>query len=87
MAEVDRLRESIAVYPLVVRNQASRPADNRSGKQQRGRQPKDKVLHVTMSFGAALRLPGEDIEALMKRADKALYKAKQNGRNRVERAR
>ncbi|QQD20966.1 diguanylate cyclase [Oceanospirillaceae bacterium ASx5O] len=86
-AEVDRLRESIAVYPLVVRNKAGRPADNRSGKQQRGRQPKDKVLHVTMSFGVALRQPGEESEMLMKRADKALYKAKQNGRNRVERAR
>ena len=71
----------------MVRNKAGRPADNRSGKQQRGRQPKDKVLHVTMSFGVALRQPGEDIEMLMKRADKALYKAKHNGRNRVERSR
>jgi len=39
-----------------------------------------------MSFGAARRNSGESIEDLMKRADKALYKAKENGRNRVEKA-
>jgi diguanylate cyclase len=38
---------------------------------------------VTFSAGVAQLLPGEDPEALLKRADEALYKAKHGGRNRV----
>lgn len=87
VASTNELREKIALYPLHVRNQQQRPRSNKQGKSQRGADNKGKVLHVTMSFGAALRKVDEDIDALMKRADKALYKAKQSGRNRVERAR
>lgn len=36
---------------------------------------------VTASFGAALLEPGEDWESWLKRADDALYQAKDNGRN------
>jgi diguanylate cyclase (GGDEF)-like protein len=39
---------------------------------------------VTISIGAACFEPGEDEAALIKRADAALYAAKNNGRNRVE---
>ena len=38
---------------------------------------------VTVSVGAAEYIPGEDIEALISRADAALYKAKQTRRNKV----
>jgi diguanylate cyclase (GGDEF)-like protein len=47
---------------------------------------KDNVLHVTISVGVAT-FPSQHIEnskALIECADKALYKAKDNGRNRVE---
>ncbi len=43
-----------------------------------------KVLTQTASFGIACYLPGESKDDLILRADKALYKAKENGRNRVE---
>jgi two-component system cell cycle response regulator len=46
----------------------------------------DKVLHVTISVGVAT-FPHEaigDSKALIESADKALYRAKKNGRNRVE---
>ena len=39
---------------------------------------------ITASFGASLYIKGEDINKLVKRADDALYRAKENGRNRIE---
>jgi diguanylate cyclase (GGDEF)-like protein len=41
-------------------------------------------LRVTSSFGVTSLTPEEDIGAAIKRADGALYRAKANGRNRVE---
>jgi diguanylate cyclase (GGDEF)-like protein len=41
------------------------------------------VGQVTASFGVALAEPCESLEGLIKRADDALYEAKQAGRNRV----
>jgi len=41
---------------------------------------------VTSSFGVTTLVPGEDFDALVKRADEALYLAKSGGRNRVEAA-
>jgi diguanylate cyclase (GGDEF)-like protein len=38
---------------------------------------------VTASFGLATFRPGEALEALINRADEAMYRAKVNGRNRV----
>ena len=83
---IEATRERIAAYPLMVRNRQQRPDTQRQGKKQRGQNNDSKTLNVTMSFGAARRNSGESIEDLMKRADKALYKAKENGRNRVEKA-
>jgi diguanylate cyclase (GGDEF)-like protein len=40
--------------------------------------------HVTVSIGVAVADPGEDIEAVIERADHALYVAKRSGRDRVE---
>jgi diguanylate cyclase len=40
-------------------------------------------LLITFSAGVALRLPGEDQTALVHRADRAMYKAKHSGKNRV----
>lgn len=41
---------------------------------------------VTLSCGVAQMLPGETLEALISRADAALRRAKENGRDRVEAA-
>ena len=46
--------------------------------------PVDESLHVTISIGLAEYRAGEDVEDTLKRADVALYRAKDAGRNRVE---
>jgi diguanylate cyclase (GGDEF)-like protein len=48
------------------------------------RQTLPKVGSVTCSFGVARLLPDDTPESLIKRADDAMYRAKQGGKNRVE---
>jgi diguanylate cyclase (GGDEF)-like protein len=43
----------------------------------------DKKIKLTISVGATLFEKGEDLEQLLSRADRALYEAKQSGRNLV----
>ena len=44
------------------------------------------VLNVTASFGLCAASRSLSVEQMIERTDKALYRAKQGGRNRVERA-
>jgi len=39
---------------------------------------------VTVSIGGYFCLPGDDVDTILRHADQALYKAKQQGRNRVQ---
>jgi PleD family two-component response regulator len=41
-------------------------------------------LKVTISLGVAVQRPGDALSALMARAEEALYRAKNGGRNRCE---
>ena len=43
-----------------------------------------RVGHKTASFGVTLAVPDEPVEDALQRADQALYRAKELGRNRVE---
>ena len=45
--------------------------------------PGGQALELTLSLGVAIRQAGEPSDALLARADRALYEAKTNGRNRV----
>lgn len=49
-----------------------------------GKIPFAEVGSITCSFGVAYYQPGDTAETLLARADDALYRAKSNGRNRIE---
>jgi len=70
---VERIRQSVQKKPVEL------------GEVQHGNTKIIQSLPVTMSFGAATAMPGTRIDTadLIKRADKALYKAKDSGRNKV----
>jgi diguanylate cyclase len=44
---------------------------------------KESIGHITVSIGVACHRPGETLTDLIERSDRALYAAKQGGRNRV----
>jgi len=45
--------------------------------------PGGAAVETTMSIGVTLAVPGENTDALVARADEAMYRAKQTGRNQV----
>ncbi|MEO1366017.1 MAG: GGDEF domain-containing protein, partial [Acidobacteriota bacterium] len=86
---LDALRQGIAARPFVVRS-PGRPAGKPpkgsagGGKTSGGAKTVEKSLKVTVSIGVAERGDKKPTpEAVMKAADRALYKSKKAGRNRV----
>jgi diguanylate cyclase len=43
----------------------------------------ESIGQVTLSVGVAIAMPGDNLEALLERADAAMYTAKRGGRNRI----
>ncbi len=84
---LEELRAAVAGKSFVVR-QPDRPKDPKQGQKQRGKgkggktKSRDKTVPITISLGAAgPQGLTDNPEAVLKRADEALYKAKEGGRN------
>ena len=71
--------EFMIILPHTGRNEAKKVAE----KLRISVQEHKKIVPITMSFGVTEYIKGESEDFIYKRADEALYKAKQSGRNRV----
>lgn len=83
LPHLESVRKSIEEYRLAIRSD-DRPNDAALGKGKRGSRNRTNEVSVTISIGVAES--GEEhggSSAVMKAADKALYRAKSKGRNQV----
>jgi diguanylate cyclase (GGDEF)-like protein len=76
--------EFVAILPGAAKDVAVAAERVRAAFQAAGVMVADQPVGATVSIGIAGGEPGTDVTALIAAADKALYKAKQNGRNRFE---
>ena len=81
LARLEAGRIAVAASRFTLRS-GDRPK-GKQGKEKRGVEGGRHGLSVTVSMGAAARGAGEQAQALLKRADDALYAAKAAGRDRV----
>lgn len=77
------VKEALDATRLRIADYALYPKSLERKKSQRGKKIKRKPLHITASFGVAQHHSGQRYDQVLERADKALYKAKQSGRNCV----
>ncbi len=80
---LEELREAIANYPMHIRDIETRPLNDVEGKRKRGTTKNQETVQITVSIGVADSQEDSRTANVLKVADKALYKAKQNGRNQI----
>lgn len=78
------IEEDIFIVRGPNRSQRERP--ERRETESRKRQPRAVETAVTVSIGLASSELSDDVQEVIRAADKALYRAKNNGRNRLEMA-
>ncbi len=71
--------EFAVILPHITVNEAAKVAE----KLRTSIEKHKKILPITMSFGAVQYIKGESTDSIFKRADNALYEAKNSGRNKV----
>lgn len=82
---LEELRASVEAYTLTLRGK-DRPASSKDGKTRRGGGARARAVSVTVSIGVAERSDRYPTPAeVLRAADRALYRAKNRGRNQVSR--
>jgi len=83
LPHLEVVRQAVASYQMQLRDKDSRPRTERQGRQKRGAASASSVS-VTISIGVAERQADQrNPQTVIKAADKALYSAKNAGRNCV----
>lgn len=83
---LDAIRQEISDTPFAIRDKKKR--DKQSAKDRQDSNKPKKTVQITVSIGVATKTAKhDDPEEVIKDADKALYKAKEGGRNQVVAAR
>ena len=80
---LEQLRQAIANYDMVIRDKKARPTQRAKGEKNRGATRRHSNLRLTVSVGVVDSSAGGSFEQLIKLADRALYRAKAGGRNRL----
>ncbi len=83
LEHLELVREDIAQYEMALRNVSTRPKDKKAGASKRGKASGTETVNITISIGVADSSSDRKPHNVIKLADKALYKAKQTGRNKV----
>ena len=83
---LENIRRAIANYQMVIRDKKHRPKASVQGEKRRGASRRNGELRLTVSIGFASSNQSGHFDQVLKKADKALYRAKATGRNRVQAA-
>lgn len=81
---LEAVRDAIAHYEMVLR-ESERDQNSEEARKLRGKKQvnRDRTISVTISIGVASSEAGASTQDIIKKADEALYAAKQNGRNQT----
>ncbi len=83
---LENIRQAVANYDMVIRDKKHRPKASKQGEKRRGASRRNGELRLTVSIGVASSDGGGQFDQVLKKADKALYRAKASGRNQVQAA-
>ena len=86
LATLEASRQAIANYDMVVRDKKQRPKKTKQGEKKRGASRRNSDVRLTVSIGVACSDNITPFEQVLKSADRALYRAKAQGRNCIQAA-
>ena len=83
---LETLRQTISEYDMTARDRKNRPWVQNKGEKKRGASRRKGDIRATVSKGVADSTIALDFNIALKKADEAMYRAKQGGRNQIKQA-
>jgi diguanylate cyclase (GGDEF)-like protein len=84
---LEALRKVIAEYDMTARDKKSRPLLQNTGEKKRGASRSKGNIRATVSMGLSDSNDSPDFDVVLKSADRAMYRAKEGGRNQIRQSR